>query len=68
VAFALSAIPSSAHIEDILKNILGDWCKPFRGATLRQTCDIIMERELGEVGVENGSYTTCIGTSSQELP
>ena len=35
VAFALSAIPSSALIEGILKNILGARCKPFRGATLR---------------------------------
>lgn len=41
--FALSAIPSSAHIEGILKNILEGRRKPFRGATLRQICGIIME-------------------------
>lgn len=32
---------------EILKDILGGRGKPFRGATLRQICGIIMERELG---------------------
>ena len=60
MVLALSVIPSSTHIEGILKNILGGQCKPFRDATLRQICGIGYSKKwVAESALrENGSYTT----------
>jgi beta-glucosidase len=68
VAFALSAI--SAHIEGILKNILGG--RPVLSRSVELRLDKYAVSSWSENSekwvVENGSYAICISTSSQELP